>query len=83
MSNILTNYCLKNHNTFGISAKAKYFSSFDSEDKLIALLKDNICKTAPIFILGGGSNILLCDDYKGLVVHIDLKGITDLENNDL
>ena len=81
MSNILTNYCLKNHNTFGISAKAKYFSSFDSEDKLIALLKDNICKTAPIFILGGGSNILLTQDFNGLILANNIKGIKIISEN--
>ena len=30
--------------------------------------------------MGGGSNILLCSDYDGLVVLIDLKGISDLGN---
>ena len=59
MSNILRNYSLKNHNTFGVDAKAKYFASFNSEEELTELLKNNICKTEPLFILGGGSNILL------------------------
>ena len=44
MSNILHNYSLKNHNTFGVDAKAKHFASFTSEEELTELLKDNICK---------------------------------------
>ena len=75
MSNILQNYCLKNYNTFGIAAKAKYFASFSSEAELTALLKNNICKTEPLFILGGGSNILLTQDFKGIVLANNIKGI--------
>ena len=75
MSNILQNYCLKNYNTFGIAAKAKYFASFSSEAELTALLKNNICKTEPLFILGGGSNILLTQDFEGIVLANNIKGI--------
>jgi len=75
MSNIQENYSLKNYNTFGISAKAKYFASFSSEAELTALLKNNICKTEPLFILGGGSNILLTQDFEGIVLANNIKGI--------
>jgi len=75
MSNILNNYSLKNHNTFGIAAKAKYFASFSSEGELVELLKDDICKTEPLLILGGGSNILLTQDFDGLVLANNIKGI--------
>jgi len=75
MSNILNNYSLKNHNTFGVNAKAKYFASFSSEDELAELLKNDICKTEPLLILGGGSNILLTKDFDGLVLANNIKGI--------
>jgi len=75
MSNILHNYSLKNYNTFGIDAKAKYFASFRSEAELTALLKNSICKTEPLFILGGGSNILLTQDFEGIVLANNIKGI--------
>ena len=75
MSNILQNYCLKNYNTFGIAAKAKYFASFSSEAELTALLRNNICKTEALFILGGGSNILLTQDFEGIVLANNIKGI--------
>lgn len=75
MSNILNNYSLKNHNTFGVAAKAKYFASFSSEDELAELLKDDICRTEPLFILGGGSNILLTQDFDGLILANNIKGI--------
>ena len=82
MSNILNNYSLKNHNTFGVAAKAKYFASFSSEDQLAKLLKDNICKTEPLFILGGGSNILLTQDFDGLVLANNIKGIEIITENE-
>ena len=75
MSNILHNYSLKNYNTFGIAAKAKYFASFSSEEELIDLLQNNICKTEPLLILGGGSNILLTQDFEGIVLANNIKGI--------
>lgn len=75
MSNILNNYSLKNHNTFGIAAKAKYFANFSSEGELEELLKDDICKIEPLLILGGGSNILLTQDFEGLVLANNIKGI--------
>ena len=75
MSNILHNYSLKNHNTFGVDAKAKHFASFNSEEELTELLKNNICKTEPLFILGGGSNILLTQNFEGIVLVNKIKGI--------
>ncbi len=82
MSNILNNYSLKYHNTFGVAAKAKYFTSFSSEDQLAELLKDNICKTESLFILGGGSNILLTQDFDGLVLANNIKGIEIITENE-
>lgn len=69
---IVANYPLKQHNTFGISAYAKEFAAVHTIEELAALLKEN--KGKNIFILGGGSNMLLTRDIDALVLHIDLKG---------
>ncbi len=82
MSNILHNYSLKNYNTFGIAAKAKYFASFSSEDELTELLKKNICKTESLFILGGGSNILLTRDFEGIILSNNIKGINIISEDE-
>ncbi len=69
--NIQKNISLKKHNTFGIQVIAKRFVSVNSLKELneiIAIEKD-------IFLLGGGSNILLTNTIKKLVVHLNLKGI--------
>lgn len=70
--NILKNFSLKKYNTFGIEAKAKEFVAVDTIQELKTVLKEY--KIKPKFILGGGSNMLLTQDIKALVIHIDLKG---------
>lgn len=65
-------YPLKNHNTFGISAYAKEFVAVHSVQELAEVLKNN--KGKELFILGGGSNMLLTQNINALVIHIDIKG---------
>ena len=69
---ILTNYPLKNHNTFGISAFANRFVAVHNFAELTEVLKENAGEK--LFILGGGSNMLLTKDIDALVIHTDLKG---------
>lgn len=69
---IIANYPLKNHNTFSISAFAKEFVAVHSIDELAEILKQNTGKR--LFILGGGSNMLLTKDIDALVIHVDIKG---------
>ncbi len=77
---ILENHSLQAYNTFGIDYKADFFAVVKSVSELRKLLAEPEFLRLPKLFLGGGSNILLCGDYKGLVVHIDLKGIADLGN---
>ena len=69
--NIQSDFSLKKYNTFGIDAKAKQFIAIHTKEELATLLQNK----KDIFILGGGSNMLLTKDIDKLVVHIDLKGI--------
>jgi UDP-N-acetylmuramate dehydrogenase len=69
---IISNYPLKNHNTFGISAFAKQFVSVHTIADLKEVLEQH--KNEKLFILGGGSNMLLTQDIDALVIHVDLKG---------
>ncbi len=77
---LLSNFSLKNHNTFGIEAKAKEFVAVHSIDELRQVLQENASKKK--FILGGGSNMLLTQDIDALVIHVDLKGKTIIKEND-
>ncbi len=69
---IHAHFSLKNHNTFGIEAKAKKFVAVHSIAELKTVLQQN--PTEKKFILGGGSNMLLTQDIEALVIHVDLKG---------
>lgn len=77
--NIQENISLKEYNTFGINVNAKRFVSITSVYQLQQLLKEE----KDIFLISGGSNMLLTQDIDTLVVHIDIKGISiDRENHD-
>ena len=71
---IIPNQSLKAYNTFGIEALAKAFIAIQNETELAEVLRDNSDKK--LFILGGGSNMLLTQDINALVIHINNKGIT-------
>ncbi|NRD23138.1 UDP-N-acetylmuramate dehydrogenase [Winogradskyella litoriviva] len=71
--NIINNASLKSFNTFGIDAKAQSYCDVTSINKLKEILKEHYSN--PLFILGGGSNMLLTKNIEALVLHINLKGI--------
>ena len=77
---ILTDFSLKNYNTFGIEAKATQFVAVHDLADLKTVLEQN--KSQKKFILGGGSNMLLTKDIEALVIHIDLKGKKIKQEND-
>ena len=77
--NIQTNYSLKNWNTFGIEENAAAFVSVDTIDNLKSALQNPDYNE--YFILGGGSNLLLTQPLPGLCIHINLKGVTVIEEN--
>jgi len=67
---------LKAFNTFGIDVNARHFVSVSTLEQLISVLK---LKNYPNkLILGGGSNMLLTKDVNALVIHINIKGITKI-----
>jgi len=68
------NVSLRAHNTFGISATARYYAKITNKDELQQLANSALWQKEKL-ILGGGSNLLLLDDFDGLVVHIATKGI--------
>ena len=69
--NIKKNYSLKKLNTFGIDVNAKAFAIARSVEDLRLLLKEN---TLPVYILGGGSNLLLTKDLDMLVIFNQIMG---------
>jgi len=71
---IQNNISLKYYNTFGIDVLAKHFVSVSNLDALKEILS---LKAYPNkLILGGGSNMLLTKNQDALVIHVNLKGIS-------
>lgn len=77
---ILHNSSLKNYNTFGIDVKAKTFISVETIEDLKTVLQKNYAED--LFILGGGSNMLLTRDIDSTVLHIGLKGKQIIEETE-
>jgi UDP-N-acetylmuramate dehydrogenase len=75
MISLRENYSLKNHNSFGIEAWARYFADIDNESDLVQFIRHNPAPGLPFMILGSGSNILFVSDYEGLIIHPVIKGI--------
>ena len=78
-----TKVSLKNYNTFGIDVTADFVAVVSSENDYRELLKTDVYLENKHLILGGGSNVLLIDDFEGLVVRNEIKGIEiSKETND-
>jgi UDP-N-acetylmuramate dehydrogenase len=73
---ILENHPLKQLNTFGISAYARYFTECSSEGQLNEVISSDRFRNTRKLILGGGSNLLFTGDFDGLVIKNSLKGIS-------
>ena len=73
--NIQESISLKPFTTFGIDQKAKYFTRVGTLSELKAALLAAKEQQLPVFILGGGSNILLTRDIDALVIKLEIKGI--------
>jgi UDP-N-acetylmuramate dehydrogenase len=82
MITIQENVDLLPYNTFKIKALAKYFTVINSIEEAKALLESEIFRKNKFLILGGGSNILLTQDFKGIVVKNNIKGIQTVAENE-
>lgn len=68
------NYNLKGRNTFGMDVECRRFIEFYSEDELRQVIKSLTDADKPLFVLGGGSNVLFTKDFDGTVLHSAIKG---------
>ena len=72
---IIENQSLKGFTTFRIGGNAKFFCIVKTEDELIEAIGFSKKNKIALFILGGGSNILVSDKgFEGIVIKIEIKG---------
>ena len=75
------NVALQPLNTFGIAARAQSLARVRNEADITALL-ERLAGEAPALVLGGGSNLVITGDIKGLVIKVDVPGKRLLEETD-
>jgi len=59
---------LKEYNTLALPASAEYFAEPDNVHDLRQCLLWSQVQRVPVLAMGGGSNLVLCNDWHGLVV---------------
>jgi UDP-N-acetylmuramate dehydrogenase len=75
--NIQKNVPLAGKTTLKIGGKARFFVEAKSENDIVEAVQFAETNNLEIFILGGGSNVLIADEgFDGLVLQIALRGIS-------
>ena len=64
-------------NTFGMKVKARCFVEYDSVADLVDIEFEELAR--PVLHIGGGSNLLFTDDFKGTVLHSKINFIEILD----
>ena len=67
-------------NTFGMKVKARCFMEYDSVADLVDIEFEELAR--PVLHIGGGSNLLFTDDFKGTVLHSKIDFIEVLEGGE-
>ena len=84
LSGVQKNILLKNYTTFKIGGPAKYFFIAKNKDDLIKAAAAARKLKLPIFVLAGGSNILVSDKgFYGLVIKINNSKIAIRNSNEV
>ena len=78
----ITHYSLLPHNTFGIDAECMRFLEYNTVEEARQVTEQLRASSAPLLIIGGGSNLLLQGDFQGVVVHSAIKGIEEQSSED-
>lgn len=74
MTAYLSHYNLQHHNTLASPVTARFFTRVTDEGELKSAINFARERHLPLLILGGGSNVVLRDDFPGLAIHIQLLG---------
>ena len=82
--NVRENEPLAPYTTLGVGGPARWFVTATTESEVAAAVAFARDRALPLFVLGGGSNLVVSDDgFPGLVLHIALPGVREeLEKQD-
>lgn len=76
------NYSLENCNTFRLPVKSRWFMEYESEEELDKILRDDYFHECLSLHIGGGSNLLFLNDYNGIILHSQIRGISVVEEDE-
>lgn len=79
---IESNISLKPYNTFKSDVAARYFCRITNEDQIEQLITAPEFKNERFMLLGEGSDVLFVNDFKGLIIKDELKGIDQVYETD-
>lgn len=80
-SRLQRNVSLQGKNTLRLDVSTRYYFEANTIDELISALSTKVFQSNDIFVLGGGSNILLTRNYHGVILKVNIKGIDVLSEN--
>jgi len=66
------NISLKRFNTFGLDYKSACLITIATEEEAVSVLKNSKNHSHPLFVIGGGSNLLFTGDFKGTLLHSEI-----------
>lgn len=78
--NVQFNFPLGQHNTFGMNVLCSRFIQVDAVSEIAELAKTEVFDS-PHYILGGGSNTLFTQFYRGTIIHPAFKGKDIVEDD--
>ena len=73
---------LKPYNTLALEAHCRYFVEINQPQHVPAAIDFATQNNIPFLMLGGGSNIVLTQDFSGLVIKNNLKSIVSKADGD-
>ena len=76
------NFNIKAYTTFGIKSIVDKLLVFNKISELQSFLKEENINNTKHLIIGGGSNLLFVNDYDGLLIKADFKGIELIEESE-
>lgn len=74
---LLENASLQPFNTFGFAVRTRWMVHAADERDVAAALDHAAAHDLPLLLLGGGSNVVLADDWPGLALRIGIPGVED------
>ena len=80
---VMTNISLKQYTTMKLGGEARYMATVDSASDVVSLYRNARKENLPIFVLGGGSNVITHDEvFEGIVLLNKIKGFEVISETD-